>query len=205
MSIFLRHVEERCQHLNRQLVRDLVHPVEGFSAWQTVQDFNHAGSNFISELAQVSRCECRLDHVPISRVVRRVHADKCCTRTFDDTADRLVLQPYATEVVLVGEHIGVLLDFDDIVVARNGPMVTSLGAFAEVNGILRPQMFEQGRVGLRLVQSWVGDIVGVLASNFGHEYAASVATNEASIPHSTKPAGNRATRNYPPCQVKPLV
>ena len=75
-SILEREVEQRRQHLRGEFDRNLVHPVEGFAARESVEHRADAASDQSFEIGEIVWRDDRLHHLALRLVPGRIHGDE---------------------------------------------------------------------------------------------------------------------------------
>ena len=133
-------VEQRRQHLHRQLDGDAVHPIEGLAARQPVQDAADALADDAFQLRQVVRRDDGLHRLALLVVPRRVHRDE--HRQLE--LGRAVADGDAAVGRVRGQRLVRQLRLHDVVVLGYGPVRAEQAFRCPVDRVLLPQAAEVG-------------------------------------------------------------
>ena len=144
-------VEQRRQHLDSQLDRDPVDPVECFVARQTVEHVADATADQALKIGEIARRDDRLNHLALVLMLGRVHRDE---------HGKLHVRRPVPERDPVGRREQPVLHFgvDDVLVFGHRPEGSERAVLAEVHGGVPAQAAEIVLPNVLLVQPGIADV-----------------------------------------------
>ena len=154
VAIREREVHQRRQHLDGQLDRHVLHPVERLVARQRIEDVPRALADRRRQLVQVHRRHDRRDHLALLVVLRRVHRDEAGAAIFHrPVGDRDAAQHRLGRIGVV-----VRLDRHDVLVLGHRPVRAVHAVLRVVHRVLAAQALEIRIPGVVLVELRVADV-----------------------------------------------